>query len=169
VPLAKMKSIPGNKRSMGKHKLSDVTRIQLMIVSAWARFNQGTRCFKGLMGYESVFRWYIGAAIDSMIADKIMYTELRPMLMDKSIPSDDGLRRLDHRAQMDIILQEVAKKQNELEDQGNLDLFPFGLKIIYCAPRSIPKARMNIEMLDCIQLKLVYPDLICGKRYKSVL
>ncbi|RMY51465.1 hypothetical protein D0865_06329 [Hortaea werneckii] len=128
----------------------------------WACFNQGTRAFKGLMNYESVYRWYIGEAINSMIRDRVMYAELRPMLMDKTIPSDDGLRQLDHSAQMKIICEEVKRKTKELEDRGELDKFPFGLKIIYCTPRSIPKARMQTELLDCIKLKQEFPDLICG-------
>ncbi|KAI6852518.1 hypothetical protein KC340_g18501, partial [Hortaea werneckii] len=37
----------------------------------WACFNQGTRAFKGLMNYESVYRWYIGRAINSMIRDRV--------------------------------------------------------------------------------------------------
>ncbi|KAI9657722.1 MAG: hypothetical protein M1821_002898 [Bathelium mastoideum] len=106
--------------------------------------------------------WYISAAIDSMIEDKIMYSELRPMLMDKTIPSDDGLRQLSHTDQMNIIVEEVTKKKEELKAKGRLEQFPFGLKIIYCTPRSIPKPRMEAEMLDCIRLKLAYPNLICG-------
>ncbi len=105
---------------------------------AWACFNQGTRAFKGLLGYEYAYRWYIGHAIDSMIQEKVMYAELRPMLMDKSLPSDDGLRQLDHNDQMRIIVEEVTKKQDELRARGEIDKFPFGLKIIYCTPRSIP-------------------------------
>ncbi|KAK4952671.1 hypothetical protein LTR10_009477 [Elasticomyces elasticus] len=129
---------------------------------AWACFNQGTRAFKGLVNYESVYRWYIGTAIDSMIRDRVMYAELRPMLLDKSIPSDDGLRQLDHKAQMTIICEEVQRKRDSLEKQGELDKFPFGLKIIYCTPRSILKARMQSELEDCLKLKLQFPDLICG-------
>lgn len=128
----------------------------------WARFNQATRCFKGLLNYKKVFRWYIGQAIDRMIEEKIMYAELRPMLMDKFIPTDEGAPNVTHQDQMDIILEEVAKKQAELKKQNRLNQFPFGLKIIYCTPRSIPKQRMLVEMRDCINLKLQYPDLICG-------
>lgn len=130
--------------------------------SAWACFNQGTRAFKGLLGYEGIYRWYIGNAIDSMIRDKVMYAELRPMLLDKSIPSDDGTRQLDHKAQMQIIVEEVEKKQAELKKHGELDKFPFGLKIIYCTPRSIPREKMKSELDDCLKLKIEYPDLICG-------
>lgn len=129
---------------------------------AWACFNQGTRAFKGLLNYEGVYRWYIGNAIESMIRDKVMYAELRPMLMDKTIPSNDGLRQLNHQDQMNIICEEVEKKCAALEKAGELDRFPFGLKIIYCTPRSIPKARMEVELKDCIKLKRQFPKLVCG-------
>lgn len=129
---------------------------------AWACFNQGTRAFKGLLNYESIYRWYVGALIDSMIADKVMYAELRPMLLDKTIPSDDGRRQLNHADQMSIVCEEMQKKMKDLESKGELDSFPFGIKIIYSTPRSIPKARMQTELEDCINLKLKFKDLICG-------
>lgn len=115
------------------------------------------------MNYERVFTWYIGQAIDNMIADGVMYAELRPMLLDKTIPSDDGRQKLDHHWQMKTIIREVLKKQDELRSRGEIDKFPFGLKIIYCAPRSIPKPMMQKEIQDCIKLKLDFPGLICGK------
>jgi adenosine deaminase CECR1 len=123
----------------------------IRVQSVWARFNQATRCFKGLLNYKKVFIWYIGKAIDSMIKEGIMYAELRPMLMDKSIPCDDGQNA-------------VEEKKEKLRSQKKLHLFPFGLKIIYCTPRSIPKTRMREEMQDCIRLKIKFPNLICGKR-----
>ncbi|KAF2721932.1 Metallo-dependent hydrolase [Polychaeton citri CBS 116435] len=129
---------------------------------SWACFNQGTRAFKGLVNYEGVYRWYIGAAIQNMIDDGIMYAELRPMLLDKSIPSDDGLRQLTHSDQMKIICEEVRKKQEHLASENRLHKFPFGVKIIYSTPRSIPLQKMQSELSDCIQLKREFPNLICG-------
>lgn len=128
----------------------------------WARFNQATRCFKGLLNYEKVYKWYISKAIDRMIEEKVMYAELRPMLMDKFIPSTDGRGKIDNAAQMQLILDGVAEKKAELEKEGRGNDFPFGLKIVYCTPRSIPKTKMQSEMKDCIDLKLQFPDLICG-------
>ncbi|KAH7377805.1 hypothetical protein BKA66DRAFT_571834 [Pyrenochaeta sp. MPI-SDFR-AT-0127] len=128
----------------------------------WARFNQATRCFKGLLNYELVYKWYISKAIDRMISENVMYAELRPMLLDKSIPTTDGKGIIDNAGQMQLIIDGVKEKQAALKDKGELHKFPFGLKIVYCTPRSIPKAMMQREMKHCIDLKIQFPDLICG-------
>ncbi|KAF2158475.1 hypothetical protein M409DRAFT_71635 [Zasmidium cellare ATCC 36951] len=104
----------------------------------WACFNQGTRAFKGLMNYASVYRWYIGNAKCSWTSQD---------------PADDGVGKLGHNEQMEIVCEEVEKKKQQYGDR-----FPFGLKIIYCTPRSIPHAKMKSELEDCIKLKLAYPD-----------
>ncbi|PVH97542.1 Metallo-dependent hydrolase [Periconia macrospinosa] len=128
----------------------------------WARFNQATRCFKGLVNYRTVYEWYIDEAINRMIDEKVMYAELRPMLLDKSIPSDNGEKQVDNAGQMQLILDCLETKKAKLAKEGKLHLFPFGLKIIYCTPRSIPKPLMQREMMDCIELKSRFPKLICG-------
>ncbi|KZM20987.1 deaminase [Ascochyta rabiei] len=128
----------------------------------WARFNQATRCFKGLMNYKKVYEWYIDHAIERMISEGIMYAELRPMLLDKSIPTDDGKGQVDNAGQMQMIIDGVLAKQEELRSRGEINKFPFGLKIVYCTPRSIPKGRMQEEMMQCIELKQQFPNLICG-------
>jgi adenosine deaminase CECR1 len=135
----------------------------------WARFNQATRCFKGLLNYEDVYKWYIGEAIERMIEENVMYAELRPMLLDKSIPTNDGKGMIDNAAQMQLVIDGVLEKQASLEKDGRLDKFPFGLKIIYCTPRSIPKTLMQREMKQCIELKVQFRDLICGKRHTLAL
>jgi adenosine deaminase CECR1 len=98
-----------------------------------------------------------------MIQENVMYAELRPMLLDKSIPTNDGKGTIDNAAQMQLIVDGVREKQAKLKEEGRLDKFPFGLKIIYCTPRSIPKKLMQQEMKHCIELKIKFPELICGK------
>ncbi|KAF2736078.1 Metallo-dependent hydrolase [Polyplosphaeria fusca] len=136
--------------------------ISQTVNGVWARFNQATRAFKGLLNYEQVYKWYISNAIDRMIYEKVMYAELRPMLLDKDIPTTDGRRKIDNAGQMELIVAGVKAKQEELERQGKLHLFPFGLKIVYCTPRSIPPTLMQKEMKHCIDLKMQFPNLICG-------
>jgi adenosine deaminase CECR1 len=97
-----------------------------------------------------------------MIQENVMYAELRPMMLDKSIPTTDGKGRIDNAAQMQLIVEGVRKKQDKLKKENRLDKFPFGLKIIYCTPRSIPKELMQEEMKQCIELKMKFPELICG-------
>lgn len=115
------------------------------------------------MNYKAAYKWYISKAIDNMIMENVMYAELRPMLLDKSIPTDDGKDNLDNADQLRLLIDVVEKKQARLEMEGRLDQFPFGLKIIYCTPRSIEPKVMQKELNDCIKLKLQFPDLICGK------
>lgn len=98
-----------------------------------------------------------------MIDEKVMYAELRPMLLDKFIEDDDGKREVRTAEQMRLIEEAVTKKYEELKKANKEHLFPFGLKIIYCAPRSIPEKIMEREINDCIELKLQFPKLICGK------
>ncbi|KAL5114127.1 hypothetical protein ACEQ8H_007971 [Pleosporales sp. CAS-2024a] len=128
----------------------------------WARFNQATRCFKGLLNYEGVYKWYIGQAIDRMIEENVMYAELRPMFLDKFIPTNDGKGQINNTAQMQLIIDGVHEKQAQLKKEKRLHKFPFGLKIIYCTPRSIPKKMMQEQMKLCIELKEAFPHLICG-------
>jgi adenosine deaminase CECR1 len=117
------------------------------------------------LNYESVYKWYIGEAIEALIREKVMYAELRPMLLDKFIPTSDGKGKIDNPSQMQMIIDAVHAKQEEirLDPNRSNDEFPFGLKIIYCTPRSIPKKMMREEMKQCIDLKERYPNLICGK------
>lgn len=98
-----------------------------------------------------------------MVEDRIMYAEWRPMLLDKSIPSDDGQKQLLLDDQMAIICEVTRNKMDELQSRGQLDRFPFGVRIIYCTPRSIQRSAMQAELGDCLKLKLKYPDLICGR------
>lgn len=98
-----------------------------------------------------------------MILENVMYAELRPMLLDKSIPTDDGVGKINNAGQMELIDQAINEKEAELVAKGWKHKFPFRLKIIYCTPRSIPKPMMQEELNQCIELKLKFPHLICGK------
>lgn len=85
------------------------------------------------------------------------------MLLDKFIPTNDGKGKITNAEQMQLVIDGCVAKQEELKAKGQLDKFPFGLKVVYCTPRSISKSMMREEMKQCIELKEKFPDLICGK------
>lgn len=116
------------------------------------------------MNYRSAYKSYISNAIDQMINEKVMYAELRLMLLDKFISDDSGKPEdcLDLGAQMKLIKKAIERKKKYLEKKKEEEKFPFGLKIIYCAPRSIGIDTMESELQECMLLKQDFPDLICG-------
>ncbi|QSS58229.1 cat eye syndrome critical region protein 1 [Histoplasma capsulatum] len=142
--------------------LEDAHAIDQNLEGVWDLFNRRTQMMKGLFNYESAFRNYIGKAIHSFVEDNIMYAEVRPNFFDKYIVSDDGERQLDHRSWMQIIRDEVNATIKQLDADGNGASRFKGLKIIYCAPRSIQSEEMTWCLDDCISLKQEFPELICG-------
>jgi len=116
---------------------------------------------KGLFGYESAFRRYVGEAIQSFLDDNVMYAEVRPNFFDKFIMTDNGMGKLNHFDWMTIIQEEIASKMKQLAERGRGEDFR-GFKVIYCAPRSIGKKDMKWCLDDCMALKRKFPDLICG-------
>ncbi|PVH91146.1 Metallo-dependent hydrolase [Periconia macrospinosa] len=112
----------------------------------WARSNQATRCFKGLVNYEKTYEWYIGQMIESMIEQTAMDAELRLMLLDTFMPINDGQEKIYTAKQMQSILDCGEGKRKELRQKGEGKKFPFRLK----------------ELMDCIELKKKFPDVICG-------
>src|SRR6266567_578978 len=112
---------------MGTFYYSNGTYSWLMAGSIWARFNEATRCFKGLHNYGSCLRWYIGKCIDSMILDGIMYAELRPTFMSSTIQTDDGSGQISVEEQMEIIFDALEEKKADLKAKEMLHKFPFGL------------------------------------------
>ncbi|OJD22654.1 hypothetical protein ACJ73_05993 [Blastomyces percursus] len=142
--------------------LEDAHGMDKTLESVWDLFNRSTQMMKGLFNYESAFRNYIGKAIDSFVEDNVMYAEVRPNFFDKYIASDDGERQLDHRVWMQIIRDEVKAKIKQLDAHDKGAGRYKGLKVIYCAPRSIKNEDMSWCLNDCISLKQEFPELICG-------
>ncbi|KKZ61633.1 hypothetical protein EMCG_03818 [[Emmonsia] crescens] len=143
--------------------LEDAHAVGQTLEGVWDIFNRSTQMMKGLFNYESAFRNYVGKAIDSFVEDNVMYAEVRPNFFDKYIATDDGEGQLDHRAWMQIIREEVDAKIKQLDANGSRGAGRFkGLKVIYCAPRSIKNEDMTWCLNDCISLKQEFPDLICG-------
>lgn len=111
---------------------------------------------KGLFGYRSAFEVYTRACIEDFINDKIQYAEIRPNFPSNVLRDDNGHDLIDNVGMMKII-------QREIEHQRTTGRYFGGLKVIYCCPRSFPNDKVKASLEECIQLKKLFPELICGK------
>jgi adenosine deaminase CECR1 len=129
--------------------------------SIWEKFNHRTQMMKGLFAYESAFRNYTRACIEDFVKDNIQYAEIRPNFMStNSLKTDDGKSSIGNEGIMKIIDEELKNTMDKLKREGK---YFGGMKVIYCTPRSFKKEQVATALDECIDLKLKYRDLLCGK------
>ena len=115
---------------------------------------------KGLFAYESAFRNYTRACIEDFVQDNIQYAEIRPNFMTANhLKTDDGFGSIDNEGIMRIINEEMKITIEKLSQENK---YFGGLKVIYCTPRSFSREKISMALDECIDLKLKYPDLLCG-------
>lgn len=121
---------------------------------------------KGLFAYESAFRNYTRACIKDFVKDNIQYAEIRPNFMStNSLKTDDGTGSIGNEGIMKIIHDELQSTMEELRRKRE---YFGGMKVIYCTPRSFQKKQVSAALDECIDLKLKYKDLLCGKTFSSL-
>ena len=136
--------------------------IDLIINRIWEQFNYRTQMMKGLFAYESAFRAYTRACIQDFADDNIQYAEIRPNFMySNSLKSDDGEKLYENRDIVRIIEEELKAQKAEINAMENQ--YFGGMKVIYCTPRSFSNEDVKRSLIECIDLKTDFPDLICGK------
>lgn len=129
--------------------------------SIWEKFNHRTQMMKGLFAYESAFRNYTRACIMDFVQDNIQYAEIRPNFMaTNSLKTDDGLRSIGNEGIMKIIDEELQTTMARINESGQ---YFGGMKVIYCTPRSFKKEQVEASLNECIDLKLKFRHLLCGK------
>jgi adenosine deaminase CECR1 len=115
---------------------------------------------KGLFAYESAFRNYTRACIEDFVKDNIQYAEIRPNFMNTNyLKTDDGYSSIANEGIMKIIDEELKWTVEKLKREGK---YFGGLKVIYCAPRSFSREKIRLALDECIDLKLKFPELVCG-------
>lgn len=120
---------------------------------------------KGLFAYESAFRNYAQACIEDFVKDNIQYAEIRPNFMStNSLKTDDGKGSIGNEGIMQIISEELQRTMDKLEREGK---YFGGMKVIYCTPRSFKNEQIANALDECIELKLKYKDLLCGKTNRT--
>lgn len=147
---------------------------------------------KGLFNYEKAFRAYTRKCIEEFIRDNIIYAEIRPNFMKSNqVLRDDGAGSVNNFGLMEMIIEEYETfmkdigdmaangeiiENRELDSQGK-PIYPDntgiprgnghrpsfgGMKVIYCTPRSFPKAMVKDALAECIEMKKRWPQYIAG-------
>ena len=112
---------------------------------------------KGLFCYESAFKAYTHAYIADFINDNIQYAEIRLNFPSNALVTDDGMGRIDNNDLLQIIADEIEEQKKSRGYFG-------GMKVIYCTPRSFKNEEVKNSLDECIELKIAFPELLCGKR-----
>jgi adenosine deaminase CECR1 len=114
---------------------------------------------KGLFNYETAFVEYAWACLEEFERDKIQYAEIRPNFMTTNqIYTDDGSKQLDNRETMRKIVEVFHKFQRQ---KPNTTVY--GLKVIYCTPRSFPADKVQASLDECLAFKAgEFKDYIAG-------
>ncbi|XXG95465.1 jun-like transcription factor [Hypoxylon texense] len=159
---------------------------------AWEKFNGRTRMMKGLFNYEKAFRAYTRKCLEEFVRDNVQYAEIRPNFMKSNqVLQDSGSGSFNNFGLMELIIEEYESfmkdigdmtengqiiENRELDAQGRpvySDVAGIprgnghkpslsGMKVIYCTPRSFPKAMVKDALAECIQMKKKWPQYIAG-------
>jgi adenosine deaminase CECR1 len=88
------------------------------------------------------------------IDDGIQYAEIRPNFPSNALIKDDGSEFIDNFGLMAIIEEELEKFKKQEPS--------FGMKVIYCTPRSFTNEQVERSLNECIELKGRFRSLLCG-------
>lgn len=116
---------------------------------------------KGLFNYETAYRRYTRLCLEDFVRDNIQWAEIRPNFMTSNqLYIDDGTRLIDNHGIMEIIIDEVDKFKADVASRGGVF---WGVKVIYCTPRSFSRDQIRDSLDECLQFKKKWPQWIAGE------
>ena len=117
------------------------------------------------MYYEAAWRSSFRSVIHALVEENVRYAEIRLDLHHGShVVSDDGQVQLTHRRMLQILYDTLQTEKTCLERSG---VVFYGVRVIFAALRNSERTEMQSCIDDCIELKIAFPDFLCG-RYISV-
>ncbi len=133
----------------------------------WRSFIRAVTIIRGLLCYERAYRDQFRRIIWQFAQDGIIYAEIRVALnYCFAIMTDDAKRRYTRREILQLFADVLAEELPKMKNEG----FTFyGIKIIYACMRSSSREAMKWCMDNCIEMKQIFPDLICGKLITNLL
>ncbi|KAK1237154.1 hypothetical protein MKX07_006033 [Trichoderma sp. CBMAI-0711] len=123
-------------------------------------FVRAVTVIRSMLGYETAYREHFRRALWKFAQDGIMYAEIRVALdYGFFIRSGDGIRDIKQREALQILQEVLRKETPKIRAAGHLF---YGAKFIYACMRSSSRDATLWCMINCIEMKQLFPDLICG-------
>ncbi|KAL2351476.1 hypothetical protein BJ546DRAFT_270689 [Cryomyces antarcticus] len=123
----------------------------------WRKF---TSCFPilgSLIYYEPIFRKFVPRMCKQLLDDGIQYVDMRAAFVFQYRREGSETFDEDYEGMLGVLDEEVEKFKISEEGKGF-----WGLRMIWTTIRSFNKRQIVESMKQCIDMKFLYPDLICG-------
>lgn len=122
----------------------------------WAEFENIFARINGFFHYQPIYKDYLRAAMDTLLADGIQHTEIRMLFYG-------GLYDLEHsKASGHHGPEAMVQMLKELIEEVRQVHPDFSMKIIYTHLRFLSREQVFSELVNAYQLRKKHPDLIKG-------
>ncbi|TFB00610.1 Adenosine deaminase CECR1-A, partial [Trichoderma ghanense] len=126
----------------------------------WQQFIRAVTVIRSMLGYETAYREHFRRVLWKFAQDGIMYAEIRVALnYGFAIKSDDGTRELKQKEALQILQQVFREETPKIHAAEHVF---YAVKVIYACMRSSSREAMLWCMDNCIEMKQLFPDLICA-------
>lgn len=121
----------------------------------WRKFQSCFGILSSLLHYEPTFREFVRRMFKDLLEDGVQYVDMRSTFIDPFYSEGSEEPDQDFELMIDIIDDEVEKLKAA-------DKRFWGARLIWTGLRAFDSKKIVEDMQQCIQMKLLYPELICG-------
>ncbi|KAH0337984.1 Metallo-dependent hydrolase, partial [Aureobasidium melanogenum] len=121
----------------------------------WRKFQSCFGIISSLLHYEPTFRTFLRRMFEDLVEDGVQYVDIRSTFLDPFYKEGSEEPEPNNELMIDILDEEV-------ENFKALGKGFWGARLIYTTLRSFDSRKIIESMQECIDMKILYPELICG-------
>lgn len=123
----------------------------------WRKFMSCFGILASIQHYEPIFRKFIRGVLRDLYEDGVRWVDMRSVFVVPFTRTGASKPEEDNLALLDALQEEIENFKNSEEGKGF-----WGARLIWTAVRAFSQRKIAESMLECIDLKLEFPDLIAG-------
>jgi adenosine deaminase CECR1 len=121
----------------------------------WRKFQSCFGIISSLLHYEPTFRAFLRRMFEELVEDGVQYVDIRSTFLDPFYKEGSEDPEPTNEFMIDIL-------DEEIENFKALGKGFWGARLIYTTLRSFDSRKVIESMQECIDMKILYPELICG-------